>query len=157
MTARKERNDKNVEGRRGKTTVIMANLTPDDRDAKRRTIPTMYQRDHNLHEYQVLLGKIKAIRDSFESANIYIVCDFNVEINKPSLFSPCFSVFHFNSLSEVCFGGSKGSVVSVTKPGQTATLGNDVDNDPVLFHYFKEEMLANDPVLLPTWVLAIAI
>ena len=52
-----------------------------------------YQSDYNADAYQVILGKIQAISDSFESANIFIIGDFNANIKKPSL------LLHFSMLS----------------------------------------------------------
>ena len=42
---------------------------------------------------QDILGKIQVICDSFESANIFIIVDFNADIKKPSLFTPFLNAF----------------------------------------------------------------
>ena len=52
-----------------------------------------YQSDDNTGEYQDILDKIQSISDSFESANIFIIGDFNADIKKPSLFTQFFNAF----------------------------------------------------------------
>ena len=50
--------------------------------------------DDNVDEFQEIFGKIQAINDSFESANIFIIGDFNVDIKSPSLFTPFLNTFY---------------------------------------------------------------
>ena len=52
-----------------------------------------FQTDDNADEYLEILGKIQAISDSFESTNIFIIGDFNVDIKNPSLFTPFLNTF----------------------------------------------------------------
>ena len=49
-----------------------------------------------LMNIQIFFVKIQAISDSFESANIFIVDDFNTEIKKPSLFTPFLNGFTYD-------------------------------------------------------------
>ena len=46
------------------------------------------QSDDNVGEYQVILGKIQAITNSFES-----IGDYNSDLTKTSLFSPLLNSF----------------------------------------------------------------